>query len=32
MDLVGFLLKPFTPDELLDEVCQALGTDRVTVS
>ena len=31
MDLVGFLLKPFTPDELLEEVCHALGTDRVAV-
>ncbi len=31
MDLVGFLLKPFTPDELLEEVCRALGADRVAV-
>ncbi len=31
MDLVGFLLKPFTPDELLEEVSRALGSDRVGV-
>jgi DNA-binding response OmpR family regulator len=29
MDVVAFLPKPFTRDQLLDEVCRALGTDRV---
>jgi DNA-binding response OmpR family regulator len=29
MDVAGFLLKPFTREQLLDEVCRALGTDRV---
>jgi CheY-like chemotaxis protein len=31
MDLVGFLLKPFTPDELLEEVSRALGGDRIGI-
>jgi DNA-binding response OmpR family regulator len=29
MDVVAFLPKPFARDQLLDEVCRALGTDRV---
>ena len=30
MDVAGFLPKPFTRDELLDELARALGTERVT--
>ena len=30
MDVAGFLPKPFTRDELLDELARALGIERVT--